>query len=54
MKKIISFILGTIVALNLSITVANAAANADTDQAIATILPSNKLIIFFIISLVNY
>ena len=53
MKKIISFILGTIVALNLSVSVANAAAKtADILKAKAIILPSNKLIIFFIISLV--
>ena len=51
MKKIISFILGSLVALTMSITVANAAAFATViDIVRATKLPKMKLIIFFILS----
>ena len=49
MKKIISFILGTIVALNLSVSVANAAAKAtDILKYRATRLDRIKFITFFI------
>ena len=49
MKKIISFILSSLVALYLSMSVAFAAALAtETDKFRATIVPRIKLIIFFI------
>ena len=67
MKKIVSLLLGSIVALTLTISAAFSAANEvrvafflewptpnQEDKVKATILPNNKLTIFFIISLVSY